>query len=71
VDKEMPRLFQQADEKESAGGKNLGSGSSFRHSGGGRNPGLYFNLLILKQKALGPGFRRGNDSVDFSLLPGN
>jgi hypothetical protein len=47
----------QADEKGSAGEKNLKSGSYFGHSRGGRNPGLYFNLLISKQKALNPGFR--------------
>jgi hypothetical protein len=48
------------------GGKNLESGSHFRHSGGSRNPEPYLNLLILKQKALTPGLRLGDDSVGFS-----
>jgi hypothetical protein len=65
------RGAEQADEKGKAGVKNLKSGSYFRHSGGSRYPGLYLNLLILKQKALDPGLRRGDDSVGFSLLLGN
>jgi hypothetical protein len=62
------RQLQQVDKKGSASGKNLKSGSCFRHSGGGRNPGLYANLLISKQKTLDPGLRRGDDFVDSSLL---
>jgi hypothetical protein len=57
----------QADEKGSAGGKNLKSGSYFRHSGGGLNPGLYFNLFILKQKTLPPGPRIGHSQ---KIVPG-
>jgi hypothetical protein len=64
-------FFLQTDEKGSTGEKNLKSGSYFRHSGGGRNPELYFNLLILQQKTLAPGLRRGDGSVGFSLLAGN
>jgi hypothetical protein len=63
-------FFLQTDEKGGAGGKNLKSGSYFRHSGGSRNPELYFNLLTLQQKTLDPGLRRGDGSVGYSLLRG-
>src|SRR5208337_1535635 len=45
--------------------------SYFCHSSESRNPGPYFNLLVLKQKTLDPDFRQGDGSVDFSLLMGN